>query len=185
MVKKAKVDLFEEMIAEEKAELLEVIKQKDCQIETMTRRLESSTALTRMIVHETKQATIKPEEAAPVSAKASEAPVFDKAGMMVRMMDDEGLARTVIGGFLDDIPRQIEALKGYLDAGDAPSAVRQAHTIKGASATVGGESLCAAAFDMEIAAQADDLKSVAARLPELENQFARLKDLLNEFISHR
>ena len=54
MVKKAKVDLLEEKIAEEKAELLEAIKQKDCQIETMTMRLESSTDLTRMIIHDLK-----------------------------------------------------------------------------------------------------------------------------------
>jgi signal transduction histidine kinase len=54
MVKKAKVDLLEENITEEKAGLLETIKQKDCQIETMTRRLESSTGLTRMIVHDLK-----------------------------------------------------------------------------------------------------------------------------------
>ncbi len=37
-----------------KAGLLEAIKQKDCQIETMARRLESSTDLTRMIVHDLK-----------------------------------------------------------------------------------------------------------------------------------
>ena len=54
MVKKAKVDLLEENITEEKAGLLEAIKQKDCQIETMARRLESSTDLTRMIVHDLK-----------------------------------------------------------------------------------------------------------------------------------
>jgi len=54
MVKKAKVDLLEEKIAEEKAGLLEAIKQKDCQIETLTRRLESSTELTQMIVHDLK-----------------------------------------------------------------------------------------------------------------------------------
>jgi signal transduction histidine kinase len=54
MVKKARVDLIEEKIAEEKAGLLEAIKQKDCQIETLTRRLESSTELMRMIVHDLK-----------------------------------------------------------------------------------------------------------------------------------
>ena len=54
MIKKAKIDLLEKEIAEEKAELLEAIKQKDGQIETLTRRLESSTDLTRMIVHDLK-----------------------------------------------------------------------------------------------------------------------------------
>jgi signal transduction histidine kinase len=54
MVKKARVDLSEEAIAEEKAGLLEAVKQKDGQIETLTRRLESSSEFTRMIVHDLK-----------------------------------------------------------------------------------------------------------------------------------
>lgn len=54
MVKKATIDLLEEEIDKEKAGLLEAIKQKDCQIETLTRRMESSAELTRMIVHDLK-----------------------------------------------------------------------------------------------------------------------------------
>ena len=108
-------------------------------------------------------------------------PVFDKAGMMARLMDDEDLARTVVEGFLEDIPKQIEALKGYLEAGDAARAERQAHTIKGASANVGGEALRAVAFEMEKAGKTGDLEAVTARLPELETQFARLKEAMSEF----
>ena len=74
-------------------------------------------------------------------------------------MNDEDLARVVTESFLDDIPRQIEALRGYLDAWDAPGAERQAHTIKGASANVGGEALRALAFEMEKAGKAGDLGS--------------------------
>jgi two-component system sensor histidine kinase/response regulator len=96
-------------------------------------------------------------------------------------MDDEDLARTVIEAFLDDVPKQIEALRGYLKTGDAPGAERQAHTIKGASANLGGEALRAVAFGMEKAAKAGDLEYVTARLPELEKQFARLKGEMNEF----
>ena len=114
--------------------------------------------------------TGKPEEAGPVSAKEPEVPVFDKAGMMARLMDDEDLARKVVEGFLKDIPKQIEALKACLEAGDAARAERQAHTIKGASANVGGEALRAVAFEMEKAAKAGDLGSVTARLPELEDR---------------
>ena len=118
-----------------------------------------------------------------LSTQHSESPlIFDKAGMMVRMMDDENLARVVIGGFLQDLPRLIEALRGDLESGDVLRTERQAHTIKGASANVGGEALRAVAFEMEKAARAGDLKSVMARLPELEHQVARLKDAANEFI---
>jgi len=133
----------------------------------------------------TKQAAGKPEAAAPRSAEESETPVFDKAGMMIRMMGDEGMARTVIGGFLEDIPRQIEALKVYLEAGDAPSAERQAHAIKGAAANVGGETLRNLAFEMERGGKTGDLGAVTARMPELETQFARLKESMGEFLNHK
>jgi len=115
----------------------------------------------------------------------SQLPIFDKAGMMSRLMDDEDLARTVIETFLDDVPKQIEALRGYLETGDAPSAERQAHTIKGASANLGGEALRAVAFEMEKAAKAGNLEYVRAHLPELENQFTRLKGAMNEFTKGR
>jgi CheY-like chemotaxis protein/HPt (histidine-containing phosphotransfer) domain-containing protein len=106
--------------------------------------------------------------------------VFDRAGVMARLMDDETLARKVAEGFLVDIPRQIEALRGYLEAGDVPTAERQAHSIKGAAATVGGEALRAVAGEMEKAAKAGDLSAVKARLGELEAEFGRLKQALKK-----
>jgi HPt (histidine-containing phosphotransfer) domain-containing protein len=109
--------------------------------------------------------------------------IFDQSGVMARLMGDEDLVRTVIEGFIDDLPKQIEALKGYLEAGDAVGAERQAHTIKGASANVGGEALRAVAFELEQTAKDGDLEAVTAGCPELELQFSRLKESLNEFIN--
>ena len=74
--------------------------------------------------------------------------IFDRAGMMDRMMGDEDLARTVAAGFLEDIPRQIASLKGCLESGDTQGTERQAHSIKGASANVGGQALRCVAFEM-------------------------------------
>jgi HPt (histidine-containing phosphotransfer) domain-containing protein len=101
--------------------------------------------------------------------------IFDRAGLMARLMDDQDLARIVIEGFLEDVPRQIEALRGYLEAGDAPGAERQAHTVKGASANVGGECLREVAFEMEKAGKAGDLAAIKARMAGLETEFDRLK----------
>ena len=118
---------------------------------------------------------------ARVSVAAGKAPLFDKAGMMARLMGDEDLARTVIESFLKDIPEQIEALKGYLEAGDTAKAERQAHTIKGASANLGGEAMRAVALEMEKAGKVGNLKAVTERLPELESQFALLSGAMTEF----
>ena len=117
----------------------------------------------------------------PATAEEPEAPVFDLSGMLARLMDDEDLARSVVHGFIEDVPRQIEALRRYLDAGDAGSAADQAHNLKGASANVGGESLRAAAFQIEKAATAGSIADALARLPELESRFARLKQAMQDF----
>jgi CheY-like chemotaxis protein len=102
--------------------------------------------------------------------------IFDREGMLSRLMDDEDLARMIVKGFLEDIPLQILALKGYIEAGDIQGAERQAHTIKGASANVGGDAMLAVALDMEVAGKAGDLNAVKASMAELEVQF----DLLNQ-----
>jgi HPt (histidine-containing phosphotransfer) domain-containing protein len=98
-------------------------------------------------------------------------------------MDDEGLAREVIAVFLEDIPKQITALRGYLEAGNAARVARQAHTIKGASSNVSCEVLRAVASDMEKAAKTGDLAAVTARMGELLSAFDRLKEAMKtEFV---
>jgi PAS domain S-box-containing protein len=106
----------------------------------------------------------------------SKLPVFDKAGMLDRMMGDDDLARMVIETFLDDAPKQIEALRGFLSAGDVSGTERQAHTIKGAAANIGGEVLRALAFKMEKTARAGNLDEVRDCLPEMITQFELLKE---------
>jgi HPt (histidine-containing phosphotransfer) domain-containing protein len=94
---------------------------------------------------------------------------------MNRMMNDKELARAVIEGFLEDLPGQIKQLKSYAAAGDVQHVEQQAHKIKGASATVGGEALRAVAAALEQAGKAGDLAAVAARTAELDAQFTALK----------
>jgi HPt (histidine-containing phosphotransfer) domain-containing protein len=116
-----------------------------------------------------------PEGVATMFAQEPKTLVFDRAGMMIRMMDDEDLAREVVATSLEDFPQQIATLRSYLEAGHAAGAERQAHTIKGVSATVGGERLRDVAFEMEKAARAGDLSAAAGHLAELDAQFDRLK----------
>lgn len=102
-------------------------------------------------------------------------PVWDRAGMLKRMMDDEDLARSILASFLADIPQQIHSLKAFLKSGDVQGSERQAHTIKGASANIGGEKLRAVAFEMEKSAKSGNLSAASARLADLEEQFDSLK----------
>ena len=130
-----------------------------------------------------KQAVLAPGVTVSNAAGETEAPVFDRAGMMARLMDDEDLARTIAESFLSDIPRQMKVLGGYLEAGDARQSERQAHSIKGASANVGGERLSAAAHEIEKGARDGDLSGVKAFLVEMEEEFDRLKQAITKELS--
>jgi PAS domain S-box-containing protein len=111
-------------------------------------------------------------------SKTIHPPIWDKHKMMKRLLDDEDLAKMIQDRFLADIPQRIQALKAFLESDDVSGVEFQAHTIKGASANVGGERLSAVASEMEKAATAQDLTAASAFVTELERQFDRLKEAM-------
>ena len=130
----------------------------------------------------------EPHAAAPTAAGVAKAtlpadeslewPDFEPADLMARLVDDEQLARSLVNGFLKDVPKRLARLKQELAAGVAANVEHEAHTIKGAAATISGQALRAVAGKLEQAAHAGDLATVTARLPELEARFARLQATL-------
>lgn len=103
-----------------------------------------------------------------------EAVIFDRQAFMERMMGDEELVSAAITVFLEDMPRQIDALEKYLVTGDATSAGRQAHTIKGAAANLGGEALKAVAARIEELTKNREIKTAQQLVNELKEQFFKL-----------
>jgi len=114
----------------------------------------------------------------PAHTKEGGTEVFDPAGVLSRLEGDDELAQLVFETFLADIPHQIEGLKELVKTGDHGGAARQAHSIRGASASVGGESLRKLATQMENAADAGDWHLVVSLMDELELQYALLKNAM-------
>jgi PAS domain S-box-containing protein len=106
--------------------------------------------------------------------------VFDQEELLARLMGDKGLAATVITGFLTDAPKQLRTLKNKLNDGDADGARLQAHTLKGAAATISAGALRALCVEMQKAAAAKDMTHALALLPRLQEQF----ELLQRSLEH-
>jgi HPt (histidine-containing phosphotransfer) domain-containing protein len=123
-------------------------------------------------------------ESEPTKAEAvadeEDAVVFDRESMMDRMMGDAILLARVTGAFLEDMPGQLELLKELLASGASEDAARQAHSIKGAAANVGGERLRRVAYAMEKAADQGDLEFVRGAMQELEARYIELKKKIEE-----
>ena len=108
----------------------------------------------------------------------SDAPVLLESALLDTLDGDRELARNIAVDFLKDIPKRIEALQGHVDACDAKAAGHEAHSIKGACATVGGESSREAALVLEQAGKAGDLDALRAGVAGLRHQFERLKEAM-------
>ena len=111
--------------------------------------------------------------AAAASGRESGIRVFDKAGLMDRLMDDEELARMVIAAFLEDLPLQMAGLRDCLEAGDVQGVWRRVHTVRGAAMDAGAEALCAVAGEMEKAAKVGDRSFVGRNLASLAAEHER------------
>ncbi len=116
------------------------------------------------------------EIGAPVRAPK----VYDRAGFLARMMDDEGMLEMIRATFLEDLPHQLEAIAGQIERGEAEAAGALAHRIAGAAGNVGGDALRETAAAMEHAGRAGDVAELRRLLPELQEQFLRLKAAMDE-----
>jgi HPt (histidine-containing phosphotransfer) domain-containing protein len=122
------------------------------------------------------------EKKVAVASAEKKIPIFERARLLDQVLNDEELARQVVDVFLKDLPGQIKQLQDYAAAGAANNVERQAHKIKSASATIGGEALRAVAAALEQAGKAGDLDLISARMVELDAQFKALQEALKREI---
>ncbi len=113
--------------------------------------------------------------------KVAEDCVFERDAFMKRVMDDRELALEIVESFLDDVPGRLENLAKLISAREEQGVAREAHAVKGAAATVGGEALRKVAEEIERAAREGRLSETAAQVPRMEACFARLRDALHDF----
>ncbi len=113
-------------------------------------------------------------------------PILDQEAIdNLRALDPDGgdaFLREIVGIFLEDAPLRIAEIDQSLAAGDTPTFIRAAHTIKGASSNVGAAALRAVAEQLEHRAKKDGLGDVAALVAEIKTQFANTKTALNEML---
>jgi HPt (histidine-containing phosphotransfer) domain-containing protein len=104
--------------------------------------------------------------------------VFNEGDLLRRLMGDRQLAGVVVQGFLDEAPSLLSNLRKRLDEEDANGVRSQAHTIRGASATVAAEGLHAIAEQMEMAGKAGQLDRCRELLPRAVEELQRFRSAL-------
>jgi two-component system sensor histidine kinase/response regulator len=104
--------------------------------------------------------------------------IFNVEALLRRLMGDRQLAGTILKGFLQDVPSQLNNLRARLDESDVLGARSQAHTLKGAAATVAAERLQRIALEMERAGATGQLDRCGQLMPHVLDEFERFKSAL-------
>jgi HPt (histidine-containing phosphotransfer) domain-containing protein len=111
---------------------------------------------------------------------------FDRTVLLHSLGGNEKVCREIIGMFLEDLPGQIESMEDAVKKGDPVLVQRLAHTIKGASASVGAVALQKAALEMEKAGKSGDMGKAAGMLDAVKETSEILKKILKKMnIEHR
>jgi two-component system sensor histidine kinase/response regulator len=103
--------------------------------------------------------------------------IFDKAGLLDRLMGNKELATKIFKVFLKDVPQKYTALKEAIEEDNAVLVQRLAHTLNGASANIGALALQDIASQIELAAKSGDLNKASFLIPKIDEQFQMLKKI--------
>ena len=125
-----------------------------------------------------KGGTFKQKESTDADVN-SKKKIFDKKGLLDRLMGDEDLASKILNDFVNDVPNKLVALKEALNNGDASSVQNHAHNLKGASANVGAIALHEAAQEIEVAVGNGSMEQTAAVISKLDEQFVALRKIIS------
>jgi two-component system, sensor histidine kinase and response regulator len=104
-------------------------------------------------------------------------PPFDSQVLLGVLNGDRDAAAEIVAEFIDEMPYQLDALRAALDREDRENVRRQAHTMKGASASVGAGALRTLAAEMEAGATGADMEALARMLGEMRSQYDALTDM--------
>ncbi len=116
--------------------------------------------------------TTAPEETAPDPTSETAATVFDATSLLQRLADDRALAAGALSMFIDTVPTERTALDAALAAGDAETARRNAHTLKGMAANISAPAVRDIAREIETKAAGARLKPTDPLLADLDAALA-------------
>lgn len=107
-----------------------------------------------------------------------ELPIFDRAGLTNRMMNDGTLVSIVLNRSLESLPVLFKNLCDGLETADAEAVQSAAHALKGTAGNIGGERVRRLASQMEAAAESGDALPAREELAMLKLELDRLQDAI-------
>lgn len=114
------------------------------------------------------------------AGQRSDPPILSEETTLDRLKGDSELLTTLYRVFLGDLPKKLVAIDEAAADNDLNALQRSAHSLKGASATIGADALREAAFNLEMAAKGNDLDLAGSIVPRLKEIARATGDMIDK-----
>jgi HPt (histidine-containing phosphotransfer) domain-containing protein len=111
---------------------------------------------------------------------SAEVPPLDRQAFLRTLRGDTALAAALAALFLNECPRQLDAVRQAVAAGDAKKIEQTAHLLRGSVGNFMASEATAAAARLEACGRTGDLTQAAGALRTLEAAIERLTPALRE-----
>jgi PAS domain S-box-containing protein len=108
--------------------------------------------------------------------------VFDFAHLEKMSAGDKEFEADLIETYLEDIAARVQSLEAAIEKSESTNVINEAHTIKGASYSVGARKVGDEAYGIELSCKLNDFKNALERLSNLKRAIEETKILLKEFV---
>jgi len=96
----------------------------------------------------------------------------------LREIDDRAMLARLVGMYLSKTPDRIKLLRAHVAAKNFMEISREAHTLKGASGSIGAARVADTCAQIEVARKAKDEKRLEELMDALEAEYARARHAL-------
>jgi CheY-like chemotaxis protein/HPt (histidine-containing phosphotransfer) domain-containing protein len=120
----------------------------------------------------------KPSE----NIKKSENSVFDFERLKKVSMGDFAFEKDLLMAYIDDVEEKIDKLNEHAINSEIKKVIEVAHTLKGASYSIGAKKVGDEAYAIEISGKSNDIASVEERLSRLRVAFSETKLTLENYL---
>jgi PAS domain S-box-containing protein len=97
-------------------------------------------------------------------------------------MDDETFQKEIISSYIEDVHLRFQKIESYLSMWESDKIVIEAHTIKGASFSIGAKKIGDEALALETFAKQGDLEGIHEGIKNLKEAMEETRDVLTEFL---
>jgi PAS domain S-box-containing protein len=128
------------------------------------------------------------EEAGPgasCTVREQSQQVLDRPALLDRVGGDETILAEIVKVFLEDTPRQIQAMEAAAGADDRLTLRRLAHSLKGSAGTVGANALQATALALEQHVDRGEMPAARALVAAVREHYAAVECAMTEWVPNQ